>query len=153
MKYLVDTGILLRIFDSDDPHCAAIRSMFRVLRSNSDELFFAFQNAAEFWNVSTRPTSARGGYGHDIGRVNLRLQFIERFAGRLVETHTSYEKWKELLVTHSVSGVAVHDARLVSVMSASGISHVVTLNTANFDRYPQVTAVTPDDILRGSQHT
>ena len=147
MKYLADTGVLLRLFDSDDPHCFAIRSAFRAFRSNRDEVFFAVQNASEFWNVSTRPASARGGYGHDPQKVRLRLQLLERFCNRVVETHVSYEKWKELLITRSVSGVAVHDARLVSVMICSGISHVVTLNVDDFKRYPEVTAVEPADVV------
>lgn len=92
MDYLVDTGVILRIFDSDDPHCAAIRSAFRVIRSRNGRLFFAVQNAAEFWNVSTRPVSARGGYGHASEKVALRLNFLERFAGRLIETESSYRK-------------------------------------------------------------
>ena len=93
MKYLVDTGVLLRLFDSDDPHCDSIRTAFRALRENRDEVFFAVQNASEFWNVSTRPTNARGGYGHEVKKVGLRLQLLERFCNRVVETHASYEKW------------------------------------------------------------
>ena len=151
MKYLVDTGVLLRLFDSDDPHCASIRTAFRVLRENRDQLFFAVQNASEFWNVSTRPTSARGGYGHDNQRVSLRLQLLERFCSRVVETHASYEKWKQLLVIHSISGVAVHDARLVSIMVCSGISQLVTLNARDFDRFAEIDAIVPGEIVaRGS---
>lgn len=150
MKYLVDTGVLLRLFDSADPHCRDIRVALKACRSRKDELFFAHQNAAEFWNVSTRPASARGGYGHDIERVRLRLEFLERFAGRASETQKSYDVWKKLLVDHSVSGVGVHDARLVSVMICSGIRHIITLNGRDFARYPEVTAVTPAALVGAS---
>ena len=151
MKYLVDTGVLLRLFDSDDTHCASIRTAFQVLRRRRDEVFFAVQNASEFWNVSTRPTGARGGYGHDPQRVGLRLQLLERFCNRVVETHASYEKWKELLISHEVRGVAVHDARLVSVMICSGIRNLVTLNPGDFKRYPEVTAIGPAHIIESEQ--
>lgn len=39
MKYLVDTGALLRLFDIGDPHCTSIRSALRLLRANGDQLF------------------------------------------------------------------------------------------------------------------
>ena len=147
MKYLVDTGVLRRLFDSDDIHCTTIRAAFHAIRARGDEVFFAVQNASEFWNVSTRPASSRGGYGHDPQRVALRLQLLARFCNRIVETHASYKKWKELLISHSVCGVAVHDARLVSVMICAGIRNVVTLNPDDFKRYPEVTAVGPDEIV------
>jgi predicted nucleic acid-binding protein len=60
MLVLVDSGILLRLLEPTDPQHAAIRGAARVLRSRGDSLVTAAQNAAEFWNVCTRPAAARG---------------------------------------------------------------------------------------------
>jgi hypothetical protein len=46
-------------------------------------------------------------------------------------------------VTFAVSGVAVHDARLVAAMRAHGVYHILTLNDADFARYPGITAMNP----------
>jgi hypothetical protein len=37
--------------------------------------------------------------------------------------------------TYAVSGVQVHDARLVAVMKVHGVAHILTLNAADFRRY------------------
>jgi len=41
------------------------------------------QNIAEFWNVATRPASARGGFGLDPGVVEKQVATIEKL-GQLV---------------------------------------------------------------------
>ena len=58
MLVLVDSGILLRLVERGDPQYAAIRGAVRALRSRGDTLVTAAQNAAEFWNVCTRPKRA-----------------------------------------------------------------------------------------------
>jgi predicted nucleic acid-binding protein len=52
-----------------------------------------------------------------------------------------------MVVQHGIQGVQVHDARLVAWMQAYGITHIVTLNTADFARYPGITALSPQDVL------
>jgi hypothetical protein len=46
-------------------------------------------------------------------------------------------------------GVQVHDARLVALMMAHGLSHLLTLNPADFQRYPGITALSPSAVLGG----
>ena len=63
MDILADTGILLRFMEPNDPLCLLVQDAVKVLRGRGDRIVFALQNAAEFWNVSTRPVTARGGMG------------------------------------------------------------------------------------------
>jgi hypothetical protein len=42
-------------------------------------------------------------------------------------------------VRHGVQGVQGHDARLVAWMQSHGLTHVLTLNAADFARYPGIT--------------
>jgi hypothetical protein len=44
-------------------------------------------------------------------------------------------------------GVQVHDARLVALMEVHGVTHLLTLNAADFARYPGVTALTPAAVI------
>lgn len=147
MQYLVDTGIWLRLFDRNDPEHATILQAMRLLRSTGNSLATCPQNIAEFWNVSTRPMSARGGYGQSVSTTERRVQFIERTSMILAESPAAYHAWRELLTAHNVQGVAVHDARLVAMMQTAGISHLLTLNARDFARYGSVTAVTPEDVI------
>ena len=66
--YLVDTNILLRIRHNAAPEYLVIRGALRQLLIQGDTLCFTSQNLVEFWNVSTRPATARGGLGLTIER-------------------------------------------------------------------------------------
>src|SRR5688572_8304976 len=116
MAYLLDTGVLLRLVDNRD---AAYWTIFRavaLLRAKGEELVLGFQNASEFWNVSTRPKSARGGYGLRVDQVDRRVMQFERMFKMVHESQAVYEEWRRLLILHSITGVSVHDARLVARM-------------------------------------
>ena len=52
-----------------------------------------------------------------------------------------------LLATHQVSGVSLHDARLVAVMLAEGVDALLTLNFHDFRRYQEIHTVTPEMIM------
>jgi predicted nucleic acid-binding protein len=147
MQYLVDTGIWLRLFDRADPEHSTILQSLRMMRSSKYTLATCPQNIAEFWNVSTRPMSARGGYGQSVTTTERRVQFIERASVILAETPAAYQAWRLLLTSYNVQGVAVHDARLVAMMKTAGISHLLTLNARDFARYASVTTVTPQDFV------
>ena len=58
---------------------------------------------------------------------------------------------KRLVVRHAVSGVQVHDTRLVALMTANGIRYLLTLNPTDFKRFPNVIAVTPAEVLANPQ--
>src|SRR5687767_8120204 len=107
MQYLVDTGVWLRLFDRGDPQHNVVREALRSLRSHGHTLVTCPQNIAEFWNVSTRPSTSRGGYGKSIATTELRAQFIERNALILDESPAAYRSWRSLLSAHQIQGLAV----------------------------------------------
>jgi predicted nucleic acid-binding protein len=145
MACLIDTGVLLRAFDASIAEYRQIRQALRALWTRQERLVVTLQNLAEFWNVSTRPVD-NNEYGLSAERAGKRLALIERICEVITEDDHSYRIWKGLLLTHSVTGVAVHDARLVSVMLSHGVSTVVTLNERDFRRYSGITVLTPDKV-------
>ncbi|WP_339888925.1 type II toxin-antitoxin system VapC family toxin [Rhodopirellula europaea] len=147
MQYLVDTGVLLRLFVRNDPEHTNIRTLFRELTKRGHSLNTTAQNIAEFWNVSTRPASSCGGYGQDVASTERRVQFIEKMGNVLSDNPDAYLQWQQLVVRHRVQGVAVHDAKLVAVMLAVSISSIITLNGRAFARYTNVTALTPSQAI------
>ncbi len=143
MRILADSGILLRLFDLTDPRHAAAQGAVRALLIQGHELVTAAQNIAEFWNVCTRPDTARGGFGLSLVETELRLQRLERDFALLPELPTTYAIWRGLVVAHAVLGKQVHDARLAALMLSHGVTHLVTLNGRDFTRYPGLTAIDP----------
>jgi predicted nucleic acid-binding protein len=146
MDILADTGILLRFMEPSDPACQLVQNAIQLLRSRGDRVMFAPQNAAEFWNVSTRPTTARGGMGLSLPETHRRLSVIEIAFPMLFDLNSAYAIWRSLVVAYSVKGKQVHDARLVAQMQAHGITHILTLNVADFARYPGITVLDPATI-------
>jgi len=147
MLILVDSGILLRLFEPKEPDHALIKSSVQILRSRGEKLVTALQNAAEFWNVCTRPVTARGGYGLSVAETELRLQDLEQGFSLLFEPHATYSIWRDLVVSLSVKGKQVHDGRLAALMKANGIAHILTLNGSDFVRYPGITVIHPADVM------
>jgi predicted nucleic acid-binding protein len=149
MHILADSGILLRLLERTDPQHQAVRQAVRTLRSRGDQVITSPQNAAEFWNVCTRPAAARGGFGLTVAEADRRLRIVERLFPVLPEDPAAYTLWRRLVVFHAVQGVQVHDARLVASMQSHGVAHILTLNGADFARYPGITAIAPADLLAG----
>ncbi len=148
MGTLIDTGVLLRAFDAQSPHCRPVRQALRKLLDDGEQLTVSVQNVAEFWNVATRPVEYNG-QGLSIERVKRRIAIVERFCEVIAEDTASYEHWKRIVESLGVSGVKVHDARLVSVMLRSGLKRILTLNDGDFRRYvgEGLEIVTPETVL------
>jgi len=134
MLCLVDTNILLRFSDRSHPSYPVIRNAVKKLRQDGYKLQVASQNCVEFWNVVTRPIE-KNGFGLTPDDAEIKLRRIERLFPLFPDSHLIYSQWRRLVVTYRVSGVQVHDARLVAVMKANGASHILTLNVKDFTRY------------------
>lgn len=145
-RYLVDTNILLRWTDSGAPEHASFSAAIFTLNERGDTLYVAPQNLVEFWSVATRPATSRGGLGLSPEAALTRLIAIEKFFPPLPETSAIYPLWRNLVVSMRVSGRHVHDARLAAVMRASGVDHILTTDTDDFERYKWLTAVHPNSV-------
>jgi predicted nucleic acid-binding protein len=110
------------------------------------ETVTTLQNISEFWNVSTRPMSARGGFGLTIEQAERRLRLLERFITVLPEPAGLYERWRELVLSQRVLGVQVHDAKIVAAMNLHGIQQILTFNGRDFSRYVDVLVITPEQL-------
>jgi hypothetical protein len=60
--YLLDTNVLLRLYQPNSPEFSFIRRAVNSLHRANAALYYLCQNIIEFWNVSTRPV-AQNGYG------------------------------------------------------------------------------------------
>jgi predicted nucleic acid-binding protein len=143
MPILLDTGILLRVLHRDDPRHQDVRAAVKRLQAGGEQLVTTLQNISEFWNVCTRPSSARGGLGLTLDQAEKRLRLLERLTVILSEPANLYATWRSIVVTHRVLGVQVHDAKLVAAMQLHNIKQILTLNPVDFTRYSTVSTITP----------
>ena len=143
--HLIDTGILLRISRRDDPAHSIVGSALGTLADTAACLYYTHQNIAEFWNVSTRPLE-HNGFGLSVAKTVKEVAAIERMMTLLPDGEAVYKEWRRLVESHAVSGAKVHDARLVAAMMVHGVTHLLTLNVADFARYPGITVVHPRDL-------
>jgi predicted nucleic acid-binding protein len=144
MAVLVDTCVLVAAFHPGAAEHLQVRQALRQLRNAGEVLVITPQNCAELWNVSTRPmaSNGRGLSAHDVQRM---ISIASQVSTLLYETPEAFERWRQLVERHDVKGVAVHDARLVAVMLAYGVTRLLTLNVRDFKRYaPEgITIATP----------
>ena len=144
MIYLVDTNVLLRFSRLENPRYQISRDAVHKLEADGHQLQTTLQNFAEFWNVSTRPTE-RNGFGRTSVETDELLQNLETAFSLLPDSPEVYPEWRRLVVDYDVSGVQVHDARLVAAMIVYNVTHILTFDVKDFERYApeRIVAVDP----------
>lgn len=140
--YLLDSNILIRWIQPDDRDYPVIKSALDVLVQQQSILCYTSQNLAEFWNACTRPVN-RNGYGLTSQEADRRARILESRLRLLPDNIETHQEWRQLLVSHNVSGVQVYDARLVAAMRVHGVQSILTLNVEDFRRYPSIEALHP----------
>src|ERR687898_3042662 len=113
----VDTNVFVGAIQTFDPMLRiAARSAVKALYRQGEELLCFPQNLLEFWNVATRPANANGlGFTPEQA-----ARFVDRFqtlVRLLPETADIFPTWRKLVFEHRVSGIHVHDARIVAAMT------------------------------------
>lgn len=146
MAFLIDTSILGRLANSrDSSYSIAVSAILRLHR-RGESLHIAPQNIVEFRNVATRPALANG-LGLTITQAEMKITAFETAFALVEENPNIYPAWKILVQTAGVIGKQVHDARLVAICQAEGISHLLTFNTSHFTTIaafvPSLTIVAP----------
>lgn len=147
MAYLIDTNIILRIAQPNHPMCAEALNALASLRHQKEDCYLTHQNLIEFWRSATRPVE-RNGLGMNLTAAEAELKRLEAFFPILPDIPEIYQEWKRIVIEYGVMGVNVHDARLVAVILAHGLTHILTFNISDFKRYSnKITPVHPNTLL------
>jgi predicted nucleic acid-binding protein len=141
MPVLLDTTILLRALQPMHPHCALAERAILSLRGRRETLWICAQNLMELWAVATRPVTDRG-LGFSVLQTAQVLIAVRQHFPMLAETPL-YGTWESLVTAHQVSGKNTHDARLVATMLLHSVDSILTFNTQDFKRYPQIKVIDP----------
>jgi predicted nucleic acid-binding protein len=140
--YLVDSNVLLRWVKPDHNDYSLIVSAIDLVLRRQGHLCYTSQNLGEFWNACTRPAD-RNGYALSPQETDHRAKFFEERLRFLPDSLSVHEERRRLLVTYGVSGVQVHDARLVAAMRVHGVARILTFNDRDFARYDHIEAIHP----------
>jgi predicted nucleic acid-binding protein len=147
MLVLFDSNVLLRWHEPDHQDEVLVESAVDRLLLSGGEPCYTSQNLGEMWNVLTRPIE-RNGFGLTPAQCDRRARAIEARIILLPDSLAIHLEWRRLLVLHSISGVQVHDARLVAAMHVHGVKRILTFNTRDFARFADIEAVHPADLAR-----
>jgi predicted nucleic acid-binding protein len=145
MDCLADTNVLVRTIDRlHSHHSIALKALDHILRSGG-HVYIAAQNLIEFCYVCTRPTN-RNGLGLSTAETAKEMSRLETLLLLLPEVPAIFPEWRRLVTAHAVSGFNVFDARLVAVMHVYGIRDLLTINGADFARYPVINVLDPSTV-------
>jgi predicted nucleic acid-binding protein len=148
MKILVDTNVVVRFMArADVGHQTAVDAV-KTLGNEGHELCLVPQNLYEFWVVATRPAE-QNGLGMSPAAAHSDLVQLQEFFSLLRDERSIYEPWQGLVLQYQVRGRRGHDARLVAAMQRHRLTHLLTINTADFKRYHGISLLTPADVLAG----
>jgi predicted nucleic acid-binding protein len=150
--YLLDTNILLRSVQREAPHHPLAIEALATLLEQEHDVFITAQNLIEFWSVASRPTEANG-LGWTTETVRQEVDRLRAQFPMLDDTADVFVQWLQLVSAYRVSGRRVHDARLVAVMLAHGITHLLTFNQDDFRHFEMITVVTPMDVLAATEES
>jgi predicted nucleic acid-binding protein len=147
MPYLADTNIVIRRSVTGDPQYATISAALTLLQQQGETVYVTAQNLVEFHALASRPIKANG-WGLTTAQATAERRKIEAIFPLLPETPGIYPLRRNLIDTYSVIGRQVYDARLVAVMQAHAITHLLTLDPTDFRRYAAIIIVEEPHNLR-----
>jgi predicted nucleic acid-binding protein len=150
MRYLADTNIVSCRELSSDPQHGMVKSAVDHLLLREEKIYACPQNMLEFHAMATRPVEANG-LGMTPTEARAQAQVIESVFPLLPDVASIYPHWCALIDAYGIIGRQSFDARLVAVMLAHGISHLLTLNPAHFRRYEGITVVEPVQLIAGAR--
>jgi predicted nucleic acid-binding protein len=131
MATLLDTSVLGRLANRADASHAIAQAAVAELHRRGEVLHITAQNLVEFRNFATRPVAANGLGLPPAVAASLAAAF-ERAFPLLQETPAIYPAWRLLVDAMGVIGKQVHDARLVAVCHAHGVTQLLTFNVGHF---------------------
>lgn len=144
LTYLVDTNVLVRYLEESDARHTAAVDAIEGLTAQGHTLYLTSQSIIEFWAVASRPADVNG-LGWDLARCSAALPLLLTALELLPDTAAIFEEWQRLVMTYGVSGMQVHDTRLVAAMKTHNIDGILTFNAKHFRRFEAGEGITVFD--------
>ena len=144
-RYLLDTNVLLRAAQEEAADHIVATSAISSLAARGEDLVLTPQILIEFWSVATRPIDVNGlGWSVQLADEEV-TRLLDQFP-ILVDRPEVFAHWLQIVRSHGVKGRKVHDARLVAIMRAHGVSHLLTFNVDDFKGHLDIASVHPRNV-------
>ena len=124
---------------------AQVFTALHLLGQANEALVIVPQIVVEFWTVATRPL-ANNGLGLTPEQAKTEVDRLLGTFQLFAESASIFGEWRSLAETYAVSGLKTHDARIVAAMKTHGITQILTFNAEDFQRYKEVTVLTPQSV-------
>jgi len=138
---IVDANVLVYAMDADAPQHSACRALLDAARAEPATFYVTSQILCEFYSIVTnaRRVPKPRASAEVVDTIAKMLAFLRV----LPVPMSAVETWLELLRRRPVTGGDVFDLQLVAVMLANGVSRIYTLNTADFEGFPDLAVLKP----------
>jgi predicted nucleic acid-binding protein len=131
---LVDTNVLLSATVPLRPLHRAALTVLNDWPNQGMVLVASSQILREYLVVATRPVEVNGlGLGIEDALFNVvALQGRMRL---LMENEPAWDRLRALIATYGCRGKQIHDANMVALALASGVTRLITANVGDFSRF------------------
>ena len=141
-----DTNVLIQLHVATAPRHTEITQAARLLLAQDYKVWISRQVLREYASVLTR--SQPYTLPPAPADVAAQLRLFEANYRIADETAPVTAALCALLETVPFGGKQVHDANIAATMQAYGITHLFTLNPADFARFAHlITVITPADVV------
>lgn len=149
IQYLLDTNILLRSADvSSFTHSLANDAIAQII-ADDNECVITSQVLIEFWVVATRPTDVNG-LGWSVSQTKDYVNDLLNNFMLITENIDIFPNWLRLVTDYNIKGKRTHDIRLLAVMKANNISHLLTFNSQDFIQLSDIIIIQPQALINNS---
>lgn len=146
MSHLADTSVIARRVLPNDPNHTLVKRAIAAIKRSGGMIYVTPQVMIEFRAVATRPL-ASNGFGMTAAQADAEARKIMRLFPMLPDTDTIYRRWQKLVRSYGVTGLRVHDTRLVAVMITHNIPNILTLNPKDFRQFTEINVVEPQSLV------
>ena len=147
MRVLLDTNVLVRLADTDDPRHGDANRAVAALEAGGHELSLVPQVLYEFWTVATRAAGGQtNGLGMPVEEAEQNVRAFREAFPLLEDERGVYDAWFQFVVENRVRSRKSYDVRLAASCRALGLSHVLTFNGRDFKGFAGVGVLDPADV-------
>lgn len=147
----IDTNILLRTVQQDDPLHASALDALEAIRRDGYEPCIVPQNLVEFYAVATRSID-KNGLGWSSARTREKMEELKTLYTLLPDTPAVHVRWESLVKEHEPTGVQAHDTRIVASLQVHDVSSFLTFNAKHFKRYEPLNVIDAQVLAQQQAH-
>jgi predicted nucleic acid-binding protein len=143
LRFFLDTNILIYYLSPLSPFYPATKQTLRRLIASGSMFFIAPQTLYEFWVMATRP-EVNGGLGFPPEKARREIHLLLRRFQLLDDSVADWSDIINLAVAEGIIGRRIHDARIIAVMRAHGLTDVLSFDS-DLDFFSGIHRIVPSE--------